>query len=252
MKYQFHKSPGEVIPIVEISELFISTDDVAKDNLNNHLYQSVLNGELIPRTANCLPRSVESCVEQAKSLPVAPWIMEYLGMVPGAFKGMLVTPYAYLTSNNSELWLRQNFAKGLIRHEFLREADLSLWLNSMGIECEFVGSSSTQQAQESDQTLPDTIPLQPAIFVHSIKQRRNTLDPAIDRSIETNGYDHNAIWIDLVKMTTDAKNPFIGLDEDGHIKYRGNRYEKLFEPDVLSKDALRERINRRRKKALQR
>lgn len=252
MKYLFHKQPSELISISAISELFISTDDVAKEDLNNHLYQAVLNGELIPRTASCLPRSVESCVEQSKSFPVAPWIREYLGMVPGALKGMFVTPYDYLTSKNSELWLRQNFAKGLIRHEFLSETDLSLWLNSMGIECEFVGSSSTQQAQESDQPLPDTIPLQPAIFVHSIKARRNTLDPAIDLSIAKNGYDHHAIWADLVTMATNQKTPFIGLDESGGIKFRGNRYENQLEADVLSKNALRERINRRKRAAFQR
>ena len=173
MKYQFHSSPSELIPIAKIPELYISADDVATNDLMNHLYQAVLIGELTPRTNNGLPRSVDSCIELARSLPVLPWIKEYLRMVPGAdLNNIFTTPYHHLTSKHSDQWLRCHFAKGLIKHENLSETDLSVWLNAMGIECEFVGSSGIDGTQEPDHAPPPKNPLQPAIILHSTKEPR--------------------------------------------------------------------------------
>ena len=86
---------------------------------------------------------------------------------------------------------------------------------------------------------------------HSLGTRSNILNPIIDAAKKTAAQPDQpqSVWAELVTLA-ELKNPqppLIGYSSDG-IQYRGKRYEKTGEADVLTSKNLRDRMKRERAK----
>lgn len=82
----------------------------------------------------------------------------------------------------------------------------------------------------------------PAVLIHSIRERRDILDPAIEKAIKTAGsHDTAAVYLALRSLALEEEQPFTGSVEKDALCYTDSNNN----PKLLSKDALSKRLKRR-------
>ena len=87
-------------------------------------------------------------------------------------------------------------------------------------------------------------------LINDTKKRRHHLDDAIDRAIELDGYIYQSVWATLKDWAISPAKTFvdlIGFVDEG-IQYRGKKYQKDGEYDILTYKQLSERIRKRQNK----
>lgn len=81
-----------------------------------------------------------------------------------------------------------------------------------------------------------------AVTVHKIQERRDILDPAIDKAIRNAGsHDTAAVYLALRSLALEEEQPFSGNLEKDALCYTDSNNN----PKLLSKDALSKRLKRR-------
>lgn len=248
-KIQFRQPTADLIPISELPNLLVSDNENTANDLLERIAGSIYKAQLTPRTQDGFPITVADCIEQTKSTRCDLRINEYLGILPDAFKGVFCSPYQHLTQHRPEERLRHQFALGLTLHEHLSKCELVDWLDSNGINCEFIDPIHATLATTSAPI--DTAPSQSTsarIISHTIKERRNALDPLLDEAIRETGLDATAIWALFQVWSQEQKPPLLGFDDEKRgIKYRDSKFGETMEPAVLTRKALGERISRRKR-----
>lgn len=135
--------------------------------------------------------------------------------------------------------------------DFYEEAywdDLNAWLaeNEPRIDWKFPAPPRSVDSERKDDvpgpTDSKTQAPALAVLVHSIHERRDILDPALDKAIGIAGsHDTAAVFLALRSLALEEEQPFTGSLEKDALCYTDSNNN----PKLLSKDALSKRLKRR-------